>query len=253
MRLGGSGRAGAVARAVSGRSQTSGVTASLRGVSAVNERVAWASGSGTRCCGRPTAARRGRSSPVRRPTAWTSATSTPSTSARAYVLSIGDGPPSRIYKTTDAGATWTLQFANQDPKVFLRRDGVLGRDHGIAVSDSVDGRFVIIMTGRRQDVESRAGRSAAAGASPTRASSPPAARTSPCSARTTSGSARARRRRRACCAHRIADGRWTIAETPLLVRRRRRASTRSRFATTGTAWSSAATTTRKPKRSTTAR
>ena len=28
----------------------------------------------------------------------------------AYVLSIGNGPASRIYKTTDASATWTQQL-----------------------------------------------------------------------------------------------------------------------------------------------
>ena len=37
----------------------------------------------------------------------------------AYILSIGNGETSRIYKTTDAGAHWTLQLANTDPKVFL--------------------------------------------------------------------------------------------------------------------------------------
>jgi len=45
----------------------------------------------------------------------------------AYVLSIGNGPASRIYKTTDAGATWTLQFKNNDPKAFYGRDVFLGR------------------------------------------------------------------------------------------------------------------------------
>ena len=46
----------------------------------------------------------------------------------AYVLSIGTGELSRIYKTTDAGTTWTEQFVNQRSQGILRRDGVLGRD-----------------------------------------------------------------------------------------------------------------------------
>jgi len=56
------------------------------------------------------------------------------------------GPASRIYKTSDGGAHWTLQFANTDPKVFL--DAMTFRDeaHGFAFSDSVDGEFVILMT-----------------------------------------------------------------------------------------------------------
>jgi photosystem II stability/assembly factor-like uncharacterized protein len=64
----------------------------------------------------------------------------------AYVLSIGNGSLSRIYKTMDAGVTWTLQFANADADAFFRCDGVLGPDHGIAVSDTIKGAFVIITT-----------------------------------------------------------------------------------------------------------
>ena len=37
----------------------------------------------------------------------------------AYLLSIGDNPTDfRIYKTTDGGSTWTLQFTNQNPGAF---------------------------------------------------------------------------------------------------------------------------------------
>jgi photosystem II stability/assembly factor-like uncharacterized protein len=63
----------------------------------------------------------------------------------AYILSIGNGPASRIYKTTDAGAHWTLQFENTDLKAFL--DAMTFRDeaHGLAFSDSVDGQFFILM------------------------------------------------------------------------------------------------------------
>ena len=36
----------------------------------------------------------------------------------AYLLSAGGGTDSRIYKTEDGGATWTLQFQNTDPLGF---------------------------------------------------------------------------------------------------------------------------------------
>src|SRR5262245_4683164 len=36
----------------------------------------------------------------------------------AYLLSIGNGSQSRIYKTTDAGAQWTLQYTNPDSAGF---------------------------------------------------------------------------------------------------------------------------------------
>src|SRR5262249_19162707 len=64
----------------------------------------------------------------------------------ASILSIGAGASSRIYKTADGGAHWDLQLANSDPRVFL--DAMTFRDeaHGIAFSDSVDGRFVIFVT-----------------------------------------------------------------------------------------------------------
>ncbi|MCV4785504.1 hypothetical protein OFM36_39340, partial [Escherichia coli] len=34
----------------------------------------------------------------------------------AYILSIGNGDASRIYKTTDGGKNWKLQFINRDEK-----------------------------------------------------------------------------------------------------------------------------------------
>ena len=125
--------------------QVSGVTASLRGVSAVNDRVVWASGSG---------------STVIRTTdggaTWTKlAVTTDRVDFRdidaidertAYVLSIGAGATSRIYKTIDAGEHWDLQLANQDPKVFLDAMSFWDATHGIAVSDTIDGHFVIFMT-----------------------------------------------------------------------------------------------------------
>ena len=126
--------------------QTSGVTATLRGVSAASDRVAWASGSG---------------STVLRTTdggdTWQRiAVSTDRVDFRdvdaiddetAYVLSIGNGPASRIYKTVDAGATWTQQFATNDPKVFLDAMTFWDDAHGIVVGDSVDGQFHLLMTG----------------------------------------------------------------------------------------------------------
>jgi len=32
---------------------------------------------------------------------------------------IGNGNESRIYKTTDAGKTWSLQYTEPNPKAFL--------------------------------------------------------------------------------------------------------------------------------------
>ena len=125
--------------------QTSGVTARLRGVSAVSERVAWASGADS------TVLRT-----VDGGTTWQKLTVTSDAldfrdvdavdAQTAYVLSIGNGPASRIYKTIDAGKTWTQQFKNEDPKVFLDAMTFWDANNGIAFGDSVSGQFYILTT-----------------------------------------------------------------------------------------------------------
>jgi photosystem II stability/assembly factor-like uncharacterized protein len=64
----------------------------------------------------------------------------------AYLLSIGNGADSRIYKTTNGGATWTLQFQNQDAAAFYDCFAFWTPKRGITQSDSVNGRFPVIRT-----------------------------------------------------------------------------------------------------------
>ncbi len=125
--------------------QTSGVKARLRGISAVNARVAWASGA---------------DSTVLRTTdggtTWRKLNVTSEQldfrdvdaidEQTAFVLAIGNGPASRIYKTSDGGATWMLQFKNEDPRVFLDAMSFWDANHGIAIGDSVEGKFYIMTT-----------------------------------------------------------------------------------------------------------
>ena len=126
--------------------QSSGVTARLRGVSAVSDRVAWASGSGG------TVLRTGDGGAT-----WNRLTIPDAekldfrdvdavSEGTAYVLSIGEGESSRIFKTTDAGRTWALQFTNTDPKAFFDAMAFWDAGRGIAFSDSVDGQLVILRT-----------------------------------------------------------------------------------------------------------
>jgi photosystem II stability/assembly factor-like uncharacterized protein len=72
-----------------------------------------------------------------------------------YLLSIGNGPSSRIYKTNDGGQTWQLQFKNEDPKAFLDAMSFWDADHGIAFGDSVDGQFYVMTTDNGGAVWSR--------------------------------------------------------------------------------------------------
>jgi photosystem II stability/assembly factor-like uncharacterized protein len=64
----------------------------------------------------------------------------------AYLLSAGSGTDSRIYKTEDGGATWKLQFENQDPNAFYDCFAFWTPTRGITTSDSVNGRFPAIRT-----------------------------------------------------------------------------------------------------------
>ena len=65
----------------------------------------------------------------------------------AYLLSIGDHPADfRIYKTTDAGATWTIEFQNQNPKAFYDCFAFWTPARGIVHSDSVAGAFPDLRT-----------------------------------------------------------------------------------------------------------
>ncbi|MFM8273037.1 MAG: WD40/YVTN/BNR-like repeat-containing protein [Gemmata sp.] len=64
----------------------------------------------------------------------------------AYLMSAGPGPDSRIYKTTDAGGTWALQFRSAEPKAFLDAIAFWDEKHGIALGDPVGGRFDLLAT-----------------------------------------------------------------------------------------------------------
>lgn len=62
----------------------------------------------------------------------------------AHALSIGDS--SRIYRTTDGGRTWSLQFMSTRKGSFFDAIQFWDAKHGIAMSDPVDGHFLIIAT-----------------------------------------------------------------------------------------------------------
>ena len=60
----------------------------------------------------------------------------------AYLMSIGANPTDfRVYKTLDGGATWTIQFENQNPLAFYDAFAFWTPHRGILHSDSVNGVF----------------------------------------------------------------------------------------------------------------
>jgi photosystem II stability/assembly factor-like uncharacterized protein len=126
--------------------QPSGVTARLRGVSAVSDRVAWASGTAGTVVRTEDGGATWRSMNVPGAEKLDFRDIDAVSEQIAYVLSIGSGDSSRIYKTIDGGATWTLQFTNADPQAFFDAMAFWDADRGVAFSDSVDGRLVILRT-----------------------------------------------------------------------------------------------------------
>ena len=64
----------------------------------------------------------------------------------AWLLSAGPGPLSRIYRTTDGGVSWTLQFTNDVPTAFYDCLSFWDDRRGLAYSDQVGGRIMLLET-----------------------------------------------------------------------------------------------------------
>ena len=125
--------------------QNSGATARLRGVSAVNDRIAWVSGSNSTVLRTDDGGHSWKQLQVT--TDKLDFRDIDAIDGRtAYVLAIGNGDASRIYKTTDAGATWVLQFRNDEPQAFYDAMSFWDANHGIVIGDSVGGQFRILIT-----------------------------------------------------------------------------------------------------------
>lgn len=120
--------------------------ASLRGLSVVSEKVVWASGTGGTVLRTVDAGK-----------SW-SVIKVPDAEKldfrdieafdanTAYIVSIGNGAASRIYKTTDGGASWNLQFKNADENAFFDALAFWDKTHGVAMSDPVNGKYVLMST-----------------------------------------------------------------------------------------------------------
>lgn len=118
--------------------------ASLRGLSAVNTKVAWTSGSG----GAIYSTKDGGLT-------WQDRSIAGNLDFRdiqafdektAVVMAAGPGAKSCIYRTEDGGAQWTLTHQNKQEKGFFDSIAFWDRRRGIVVGDPVDGRFTILTT-----------------------------------------------------------------------------------------------------------
>ena len=126
--------------------QDSGADAQLRGVAAVSSKIAWASGTKGTVLRTEDGGQTWKDVSVKGAEALDFRDVQAFDAQAAFVLSIGPGEQSRIYKTNDGGQHWKLQFTNNNPKAFYDCFAFWDRTHGIALSDSVDGKFLLLQT-----------------------------------------------------------------------------------------------------------
>lgn len=118
---------------------------SLRGLSVVNERTVWASGTHGTYVVTHDSGRTWQAGQVKGAEAL-DFRDVQAFGNVVYLLAAGPGEQSRIYKSEDGGGHWGLQFTNKDPKGFLDCMAFWDENHGVVVGDPIKGRFAILTT-----------------------------------------------------------------------------------------------------------
>ncbi len=122
------------------------VTVRLRGLSAVDENVAWASGREGTVIRTMDAGKTWSVFKVPGAKKLDFRDVEGFSADEAVVLSIGPGEDSRVYRTNDAGRTWVLTLRNTNPKAFFDCLDFAGDTEGWMLGDPIDGRFQVYWT-----------------------------------------------------------------------------------------------------------
>ena len=134
------------ADAQSWQKQIVNTTASLRGLSVVNDKIIWASGTGGTFLKTTDGGKNWTVGKVPDAEKLDFRDVEAFDANTAYLLSIGNGETSRIYKTTDGGATWKLQFKADSEKIFLDALAFWDKNNGLAMGDPADGFYFLLST-----------------------------------------------------------------------------------------------------------
>lgn len=126
--------------------QTVNTTASFRGLSVVNEKIVWASGTGGTVIRTIDGGKTWNVITVPAAEKLDFRDIEAFDENTAYILSIGNGESSRIYKTIDGGSTWKEQFRNKNEKAFFDAIACWDAKNCLAMSDPVDNKYVLIET-----------------------------------------------------------------------------------------------------------
>lgn len=125
--------------------QDSGVDVRLRGISALDANIAWASGQKGTVLRTVDGGAHWQAMHVAGAEALDFRDIEAFSPEVAVVLSIGPGEASRVYRTDDGGTSWVLALQNKDPRGFFDCMAFEG-ERGWMLGDPVDGRYQVFTT-----------------------------------------------------------------------------------------------------------
>ncbi len=127
-------------------SQTSGTTSLLQAVSVVDENVVWVSGHQGTYAVTTDGGDTWRSAQVPGADTLQFRDVHAFSSTVAYLMGAGPGDMSRIYKTSDGGNSWDLQWTNPEPRGFYDCLDFWDENTAVTYGDAIDGQLRLIRT-----------------------------------------------------------------------------------------------------------
>lgn len=125
--------------------QSAGTDASFRGMSVLSPDVAWISGTKGTFAWTENAGREWHSGQVSAASSF-DFRAVHAISLDTALLMVSSRDTALIYRTTDRGTTWTLQYRDESKGAFLDAMAFFDSRHGLALGDPINGRFVILLT-----------------------------------------------------------------------------------------------------------